>query len=63
LDTGDEPFIDGIMGSQELLLYRINDAILFPPTATNWEKKVFYGVEKSELIKKLNISPPEIFVE
>lgn len=45
------------MGSQELLLYDINDAVICPPTVTDWEAKTFHGFIKSELIKKLGVSP------
>jgi hypothetical protein len=45
------------MGSQELLLYDINDAVISPPSASDWEKKAFTGVFRSDLIKKLNITP------
>jgi hypothetical protein len=50
------------MGSQELLLYNIDDAVIFPPTASNWENKQFSGVVKSELIRKLNVTP-ELFID
>lgn len=45
------------MGSKELLLYDINDAVIFPPTSSDWEKKTFTGVLRSDLIKKLNVTP------
>ena len=45
------------MGSQELLLYDINDAIILPPSFSDWEKKTFSGIIKSELIKRLGVSP------
>lgn len=45
------------MGSQELLLYDINDAIISPPSPADWEKKAFSGIIKSDLIRKLNVSP------
>jgi hypothetical protein len=45
------------MGSQELLLYDIDDAVINPPSASDWEKRVFSGHVKSELIKKLNVTP------
>jgi len=62
LDTLDEQFIDGIMGSKELLLYDINDAVIHPPTSSNWEEKCFYGIIKSELLTKLNVAGhPEMF--
>ncbi|PBP27891.1 XPG domain-containing protein [Diplocarpon rosae] len=61
LDTIDEQFIDGIMGSKELLLYNINDAIINPPSAADWEKGSFHGIVKSDLITKLNVASPEMF--
>ncbi|CZS94465.1 hypothetical protein WAI453_008066 [Rhynchosporium graminicola] len=62
LDTIEEAYIDGIMGSKELLLYEINDAIINPPTATDWEEKAFSGIFKSELLTKLNVTAhPEMF--
>jgi len=45
------------MGSQELLLYDIDDAIIFPPSETNWKEEAFSGIVKSEVIKKLNVTP------
>lgn len=45
------------MGSQELLLYEIHDAIICPPSASDWEAKSFQGLSKADLIKKLNVSP------
>lgn len=45
------------MGSQELLLYNIHDAIIYPPSAADWEGKTFSGVVKSEIIKKLGVTP------
>jgi hypothetical protein len=45
------------MGSQELLLYDINDAIISAPLPSDWEKKSFSGIIRSELIKKLNVTP------
>ena len=41
------------MGSQELLLYNIHDAIITPPSPEGWEKKSFSGIIKSELMKRL----------
>ncbi|KAJ5050472.1 uncharacterized protein L3040_002354 [Drepanopeziza brunnea f. sp. 'multigermtubi'] len=63
LDTLDEQYIDGIMGSKELLLYNINDAIISPPSVTDWEKGSFQGIIKSELIAKLNVANPEMFAD
>lgn len=56
LDRHDVQYIDGIMGSQELLLYEIWDAVIFPPNSTDWENKALRGVLKSELLKKLNVT-------
>lgn len=50
------------MGSQELLLYNIDDAIILPPSASDWESKTFSGIVKSELIKKLGVTP-DLFVD
>ena len=44
------------MGSQELLLYQINDVIICPPHASNWEAKSFQGYSKTDLIERLNVS-------
>ncbi|TAQ84877.1 hypothetical protein B7494_g6798 [Chlorociboria aeruginascens] len=57
LDRLDTQYIDGIMGSQELLLYDIHDAIIIPPSQTEWEKKSFSGIIKSDLIRKQNVTP------
>ncbi|KAM3088260.1 hypothetical protein ACMFMG_002314 [Clarireedia jacksonii] len=57
LDRQETQYIDGIMGSQELLLYDISDAIISPPTPKDWDNKAFTGYVKSEILKKLNISP------
>ncbi|KAM0147589.1 hypothetical protein ACHAQE_010219 [Botrytis cinerea] len=57
LDRHDEQYIDGIMGSQELLLYDIWDAVIYPPTTSDWENKSLRGVVRSEIIKKLNVTP------
>lgn len=48
------------MGSQELLLYNIDDAVIVPPTPANWENRYFAGYVKSELIRKVAPSP-ELF--
>src|ERR1700733_14866302 len=45
------------MGSQELLLYDIHDAVILPPSSSDWEKKAFSGIIKSEIIKKLGVTP------
>jgi len=48
------------MGSQELLSYNIDDAVIVPPTPANWENRYFAGYVKSELIRKVAPSP-ELF--
>jgi hypothetical protein len=53
----DTPYIDGVMGSQELLLYDIQDAIIFPPSADDWEDKLVYGVLKSDILEHLKVTP------
>ena len=45
------------MGSHELLLYDIHDAVISPPLSSDWEKQSFSGIVKSDLIKKLNVTP------
>jgi hypothetical protein len=45
------------MGSQELLLYDIDDAVIFPPTAEDWENKYLYGISKTDLLNSLKVSP------
>lgn len=62
MDTLETQYIDAIMGSQELLLYDIHDALLFIPTAKDWEQQSLAGVFKSDLVKKLNVSP-EMFMD
>lgn len=51
------------MGSQELLLYDIHDAIITPPSPDDWEKKSFSGIIKSELMKRLGTITDEILVD
>lgn len=51
------------MGSKELLLYNINDAIINPPSSADWEKGSFQGIIKSDLISKLNVASPEMFAD
>jgi hypothetical protein len=51
------------MGSQELLLYDIDDAIINPPTPDDWEKKQFTGILKSELMKKLSPITDEMLAD
>ena len=51
------------MGSQELLLYGIHDAIILPPSPNDWEKKSFSGIIKSELIKRLGNINHDILVD
>lgn len=57
LDQCATQYIDGIMGSKELLLYDIHDAMINPPTAADWEKKMFTGIIRSDLVAKLNTTP------
>ena len=51
------------MGSQELLLYGIHDAIISPPSPDDWEKKSFSGIIKSELMKRLGNINHDILVD
>lgn len=44
------------MGSQELLLYDIDDAFMFPPSADDWEDKIIYGVLRSDIMDHLKVS-------
>ncbi|KAI9640216.1 hypothetical protein NHQ30_011454 [Ciborinia camelliae] len=60
LDRCEEQYIDGIMGSQELLLYDICDAVIYPPTPTDWENKALRGVVRSDLLKKLNVTSSDM---
>jgi hypothetical protein len=53
LESLPEQYIDGIMGSQELLLYNIDDAVIIPPTPEHWKNKHFAGFVKSELTRKI----------
>ena len=58
----DKAFIDGIMGSKELLLYiGETDAIFFPPTAEDWDKKRFSGIFKDEKMKELGVTTADMF--
>lgn len=57
LDRHETQYIDGVMGSQELLLYDIYDAIIYPPSPQDWENKALRGVARSDLLKKLNVTP------
>ncbi|KAB8296693.1 hypothetical protein EYC80_002114 [Monilinia laxa] len=57
LDRHEEQYIDGIMGSQELLLYDISDAVIYTPSSADWENKALRGVVRSDLLKKLNVTP------
>jgi hypothetical protein len=51
-------YIDGVMGSKELLLYeKTGDAIINPPTAADWDKKALTGIVKPDLIAQLKVSP------
>lgn len=55
LEVSGKHFIDGLMGSKEILLYDRSSeaAIIYPPTVDDWEKKHFRGIFRSELIEKL----------
>jgi hypothetical protein len=56
-------YIDGVMGSKELLLYdKAGDSIINPPSASDWEKKAFTGIVKPDLITQLKVSP-EMFAD
>src|SRR4051794_16774062 len=44
------------MGSQELLLYDIDDAVICTPSSSDWDAKAFQGFVKSDLIKKLGVT-------
>ncbi|KAF4626125.1 hypothetical protein G7Y89_g12037 [Cudoniella acicularis] len=57
LESLETQYIDGIMGSQELLLYDIDDNVILPPLSTDWESKKFSGISKSSIIKRLNVTP------
>ncbi|CAG8975384.1 hypothetical protein HYALB_00009525 [Hymenoscyphus albidus] len=57
LESLETQYIDGIMGSQELLLYDIDDCILLPPSAAHWDSKKIVGISKSEIIRRLNVTP------
>ncbi|TVY39405.1 Protein MKT1 [Lachnellula subtilissima] len=50
-------YIDAIMGSQELLLYDIHDAVIFPPSGDDWDDKLVYGVLKSDILEHLKVTP------
>lgn len=57
MESLDANYIDGVMGSKELLLYdKAGDAIINSPTAADWEKKAFTGIVKPELLTQLKIS-------
>ncbi|KAH8600056.1 temperature dependent protein affecting M2 dsRNA replication-domain-containing protein [Bisporella sp. PMI_857] len=57
LNTLEIRYIDGVMGSRELLLFNIDDALMFTPTSSDWDQQCFRGISKLSLIKKLNITP------
>lgn len=58
MESLEQNYIDGVMGSKELLLYdKIGDAIINPPNAADWEKKALTGVVKPDLIAQLKVSP------
>jgi len=45
------------MGSQELLLYEIDDVVMLPPSADDWETKTLHGISKKDLLDSLKVSP------
>jgi hypothetical protein len=47
-------YIDGVMGSKELLLYNI-EPLIYPITSTNWENKTLTGISKDEICESLSI--------
>ncbi|KAH7361995.1 XPG domain-containing protein [Plectosphaerella cucumerina] len=53
LDMIDSDQCAGIMGSQELLLYPINDGVI---KSINWESKTVTAIFKKSLIRSLNVS-------
>ncbi|KAL3423403.1 XPG domain-containing protein [Phlyctema vagabunda] len=57
-----EQYIDGLMGSQELLLYDGPDTVVFPPRSKDWDAKVIHGVSKQDLISRLGVTP-ELFAD
>ncbi|KAI0999191.1 hypothetical protein K3495_g9005 [Podosphaera aphanis] len=58
LEVSGKAFIDGLMGSKELLLYdRSPEAVVIcPPNTDDWKNKHFRGIFRSELIEKLGVS-------
>jgi hypothetical protein len=53
LDSQDDDDINGILGPLELLVFKINDAVI---TKMDWENKVARGVVKSSIMAKMNIT-------
>lgn len=51
-----DQYIDGIMGSQELLLYDIDGAVYLPPTGSDWQSKTFRAVSKEREMKNLKVT-------
>ncbi|RDW88579.1 PIN protein [Coleophoma cylindrospora] len=47
------PYIHGVMGSQELLLYDINDVVILPPSPKDWEDKTLSALSREDLKQKL----------
>jgi hypothetical protein len=62
LDKLDLSYIDGLMGSAELLLYDIFDSFYYPPTSADWKDKAFHGISKSEEISRLKVTP-ELYLD
>jgi len=54
VDETGNGYIDGVMGSKELLLYNI-EPLIFPMTPTNWENKTFTGISKEDFYETLAI--------
>ena len=51
----DSDQVGAIMGSQELLLYPINDCVI---RSIDWETKTVTAISKKSIIKNLNVSEP-----
>ncbi|CCU75030.1 XPG N-terminal domain-containing protein [Blumeria hordei DH14] len=58
LEFSGKGFIDGIMGSKEMLLYdRSPEAVIIcPPTTSDWDSKSFRGIFRYELMEKLCVN-------
>ncbi|KAB5575821.1 nuclease-like protein [Coniochaeta sp. 2T2.1] len=60
LDMIDSDQCAGIMGSQELFLYPINDCVL---RSINWESKTVTAISKKHLLKALKVTDESFFVD